>query len=799
MRESPTDFSAMPAAMQERRQWLVWRREGGEAGTKPRKVPYYVNARRRQGEQGSADDRENLATFGDALAALERMAADGLGFAFLPGDGLIGIDIDGAIDLETGEVSERCRSIIEACGSYTEFSPSGTGVHIIVQGECETFKNNRIGIEVFCGRQFFTCTGRTWPGAASEVRPVEEGTLRRLRVTVKGAARAADAPQASPRTADDAARRYCLAALDSAVGKVRAAGEGARNDTLNTEAFGLAQLLHTGGLSEAVLRAALTDAARAAGLADAEIQATLRSAVRAGLDSPRALPERRRPQVQTPAPSEAPSDGVQTPLVPDWPEPMLPGSVQTPEIQAEEVLPSWLGAMAAAVSTSTQTPSALATLLSLSVLGTVLQRRFEVEVLPGYREPGSIWTLVALPSGTRKTAVINALTAPLVHWEKLIRDRMRGEVARVTAARAVAKKRIERLLQDASKAKNDEEREAIRAEIQREEEGMPDEVRAPRLFTGDTTSERCQSLMVENGERIAVLSDEAGIFLIMAGVYSGGVASLDVFLQGHAGTAMRVDRAGRMAHLDRPALTFGLALQPGVLADVAGSRRFRDSGLLARFLFALPKSNVGRRDVRRHAPVPHEVASAYEVALMRLLEDVSVKAQAPRVLKLTAEARECWYQLAEEIEREQGDGGRYESFSDWTSKLPGAAARIALLLELAECGGDAPVVGLASMERAARLARLLIPHAQAAFGLLGTDAVDADAAAIVKWIQACELAEFKRSEAQKAMEGRFRSVDRLIKAMERLETCDVVRFFKRPNPGAPPSPMYRVNPKVHSR
>jgi len=184
----------------------------------------------------------------------------------------------------------------------------------------------------------------------------------------------------------------------------------------------------------------------------------------------------------------------------------------------------------------------------------------------------------------------------------------------------VAKKRIEKLTKDAVAADNDEARERIRKQIQEEEEAMPLELRAPRLFTGDVTAERLQALLVEHQERMAVLSDEAGIFLIMAGMYSGGIANLDVFLQGHAGTPMRVDRADRSAHIDKPALTFGLALQPGVLADVASSRRFRDSGLLARFLFALPQSNVGGRDVRRRSSIPKYISHEYERRIHDLLD-----------------------------------------------------------------------------------------------------------------------------------------------------------------------------------
>ena len=481
-----------------------------------------------------------------------------------------------------------------------------------------------------------------------------------------------------------------------------------------------------------------------------------------------------------------------------WPEMILPGQTPAPDIPAS-ILPTWLGAMVGAVADSTQTPPALATMMGLSVLATVLQRRFEVSPYgDDYTEPLALWTLTALPSGTRKTAVIKALTDPLLHWEKLQRDRMRAEIARVTSARAVAKKRIERLLAEAAKAKDSDEREEIRAEIQREEEAMPIEVRAPRLFTGDVTGERLQSMLVEYGERMAVLSDESGIFTNMAGLYSGGSANIDVYLQGHAGTALRVDRAGRAAHVDRPALSFGLALQPGVLGDVAGSPRFRASGLLARFLYAMPASNVGKRNVRRRVPIPDAVREDYDTCLSALLETVPGHPGKPRVLTMTDPALELWLDFSQEIEDHQGEGGRYEAIADWTSKLPGAVARVAALLELGEVGAGAEEVSQVAMERALDLGRLLIPHAQAAFGLLGTDAVDADADAVLKWVRANELQEFSRPQCQKALEGRFRNVDRLIKALQRLEQHHVMRGFNRTNKGARPTPMYRVNPKAHS-
>ena len=481
----------------------------------------------------------------------------------------------------------------------------------------------------------------------------------------------------------------------------------------------------------------------------------------------------------------------------EWPDPILPGRRDPPELSAD-LLPGWVGAMADAVAKSTQTPPALAVMVALAVLATTVQRRFEVAPFgDDYTEPLALWTLTALPSGTRKTAVINAMAGPLVAWEKLQRDRMRDEIAKATAARLVAKKCIERLLIDAGKAKDASERKAIEAEIKREELETPDELRAPRLFTGDCTAERMQGLLVEHGERMTVMSDEPGIFLIMAGIYSGGVANLDVWLQGHAGAPFRVDRGTRLAHVDKPALSMCLAIQPAVMAEVAGGGRMRGSGALARFLFAMPPSNVGQRDVRLHRPVPEPVRDEYQRRVHELLQGWGGDVTAPTPLRLAPDARECWLDLADKIEKLQGTGGKLEAIADWTSKLPGATARIAAVLALAEHGLQVREVPLASMERAVRLATLLVAHARTAFALLGADGVDADAAAVLKWAQAGVLLEFTRRECQKAMEGRFRSVERLKKATERLEAQDVLRERKRPNKGAPPTTYFQVNPKVH--
>lgn len=194
----------------ERRQWLLWRYEPGESPEKkPRKMPYYADGGRRFREQGSDRDRARLVSYAGVLAALGRRGADfdGAGFAFLPGDGLVGIDLDGVIDAESGEVSGECAGIVEACGSYTELSPSGKGLHIICARDDatfagldrDTFKSNKIGVEVFSGRQYFTFTGRAWPDGSRPLAVLGNAVARRLFEMVEAARRPAEgAPVAVP-------------------------------------------------------------------------------------------------------------------------------------------------------------------------------------------------------------------------------------------------------------------------------------------------------------------------------------------------------------------------------------------------------------------------------------------------------------------------------------------------------------------------------------------------------------------------------------------------------------------------
>ena len=479
-----------------------------------------------------------------------------------------------------------------------------------------------------------------------------------------------------------------------------------------------------------------------------------------------------------------------------WPEPSIPGALVTPDIPCD-ILPGIWREMAQSVSESTQTPPAMAVMATLGVLATVLQGRYEID-LKTHREVLAFWGLTISPSGTRKSAVMGEFQKPLLQWEKLLRDRMRRDIVRNEAVRATTLKRIEGLKQSAAKAKDDELK-AIRIEIENEEMALPDVIRAPLLFTEDTTPETMQRLVSDNKGRMAAISDEPGLFRILGGLYSKGGASLDIFLKGHVGSALKVERENRSVFVERPCISLSLMIQPDIVADLAGSNQFRASGLMARFCYAMPVSNVGTRDVRKRHIIPPMVREEYSQAVHGLLANYPPEPGVdthPTLLHLDDAAEEMFLDFAQEIENQMGEGGALDAVRDWTSKLPGATARVAALLELAAHGLSARIVSYESMYRALQLARLLLPHTRAAFGLLGADAVDADALAVLKWIKCNQLEGFTQREAHNKLQHRFKTADKLKKALDSLKTRDCIRAETKKQPNGRPTVFFAVNPGV---
>ena len=168
-REGFVKRSEIPTDLRERKAWVCWRLETRDG--RPTKVPYSPVT----GRRSSSTDPSTWATLDATLDAVD--AYSGLGIMF--SDGLMGIDLDHCRDKETGELTDWALSIVKEMDTYTEISPSGTGLHILFFGVKPEGKNKRAygdggEIEVYDRARYFTFTGEHLPGTPSTVEERQE-------------------------------------------------------------------------------------------------------------------------------------------------------------------------------------------------------------------------------------------------------------------------------------------------------------------------------------------------------------------------------------------------------------------------------------------------------------------------------------------------------------------------------------------------------------------------------------------------------------------------------------------------
>jgi putative DNA primase/helicase len=153
-------------------QFVCWREEvrAGE----PTKVPYSV-----AGGKASTTNPKTWAPLDAALSHAEEHGMSGVGFVFTEDDPFAGIDIDKCRDAETGEIEPWARKIVAAFDSYTEVSPSGTGLHIFVKATLPGPNNRKGPLEMYESGRYFTLTGEHLGGTPTEIHERQD-VLERL-------------------------------------------------------------------------------------------------------------------------------------------------------------------------------------------------------------------------------------------------------------------------------------------------------------------------------------------------------------------------------------------------------------------------------------------------------------------------------------------------------------------------------------------------------------------------------------------------------------------------------------------
>lgn len=161
----PADLRALP--------WVLWRAEPRWTATgqpdKPDKVPYRIADPTRR---ASHSDPATWGRFDDAVEAYaslvelppwqDRGPIAGTGCVLTTVAGITCIDLDHVL-ADEGQLDPRAEQIVRRCQSWTEVSPSGTGLHIFVLGTARrALKGTQI--EVYSTMRYIAVTGQQWPG-----------------------------------------------------------------------------------------------------------------------------------------------------------------------------------------------------------------------------------------------------------------------------------------------------------------------------------------------------------------------------------------------------------------------------------------------------------------------------------------------------------------------------------------------------------------------------------------------------------------------------------------------------------
>lgn len=490
---------------------------------------------------------------------------------------------------------------------------------------------------------------------------------------------------------------------------------------------------------------------------------------------------------------------MQEPSIHDWNPPL---SLEGKSLLSwpTDVFPELVEEFVKELSRSTETPIELGAMITLGVAAVTAQKKYCIQIKPGYCEPTNLWALVVLPPASRKSRVYSEITEPLRRWEMEQKKLYEPLIQATSSQHKTLEARLKELRIKASKAKENDEYLNFQKEIERLENEIPDIPACPQIWTGDITPEHLGTIMAINGDAMAIISDEGGIFDILSGLYSDGRANIDLFLQAHSGGSVRVERGSRPpVFLENALLSMGLTVQPEVMFSLCKNKKFRGRGLLGRFLYVIPNSNIGARTFEE-PPMNKQLSQQFQNLLWNILnhenavgEELNIK----HVLYLEPEAYQKWLDYAKTVERMMSEEvGYLNHITDWAGKLPGAIARIAALLHVMRYSHGKPwliKVSTNDMSAAIKIGHSLTNHALKAFDLFDETNTMQIVRCIYNWIKTEKFAAFTQRDCLR----KFRCYKKaeLRPALEVLIEYEIVRERETYSVGRP-SNMFVVNPHV---
>ncbi len=759
--------------------FCCWRYEDRDG--RRTKVPY-------QPASGHMARSNDPTGFTDFYAAVNVSGYDGIGIGIF--DGICAIDLDHCVT-DSGFYKQPADEIIEIMHSYTEFSPSGNGVHILFRADGFTYNtaqyyimNHTAGVEVYVSgatNKYVTVTGNRandydFGERTAELKIVLEKFMKRAEPDAKISAVNAINAVNSPSSPDFLLNLIKSSKNGASFFRLWSRCTDGYSSQSEADMALCSHLAFWTGRDAALM----DNMFRQSGLMRDKWDRAQSGTTYGAITIQKAIANCR--DVYTPKQEKPPFP----PIVP-----LTPKGSDLPAFPVD-ALPEVMKQYVSAVAEQSQTSPDMAAVIGLGVLAVCLQGKYKVEGMPGYFEPLSLYTVVIAAPGERKSSVMRSMTCYLYDYEQEFNNSMSADICRNQQERDSIKRQIaglEKKLERKSTPENEDELRRLQSVLA----SMP-ELKPVRFFADDCSSEALTSLLAENSGILSVISTEGGIFDIMAGRYSGKT-NIDVWLKGHCGDAIYVDRLSREPEcIPHPALSAILSIQPSVLDEIMSDATMTGRGLIARFLYASPPSRIGTRKFRTPA-ISEEISAAYRRLIFRLMA-LPVHEETP-ALTLSARAADVMTDYFEEHERYLvGEG---QAISDWASKYIGAILRIAGLLHGADMEPDEWVISSETVSRAIWIGKYFLAHSCYAYSMMGTDLTIQKANFVLAKLRKKGLKEVKRSELFQMCRGKFfKKTEELFPTLELLENHGYLRCDEpeRHSAGRPADVRIFVNPAM---
>ncbi len=679
------------------RQWVCWRSE--ERDAKLTKIPYSSLT----GARASSTDPDTWSGYSEAVAAYKERGYDGIGFVFTKEDDFVGVDLDRCLN-EAGEIEDWAQDIIDELDSYTEVSPSGTGVHILLRATLPDGRNRKGSVEIYSHGRYFTVSGRHLEGTPRTIEPRQEQILA-LRRRVLGEPAVTNShetagPVGGSNLSDQEVLRKAAAAENGE--KFRRLWAGDTSDyTSSSEAD---QAVRIDGLF------------RQSGLyRDKWERADYRNhTISRALDG---RTEFYRSALMVPIHLEG-TNTTNTDSGGDKEVIELPGAPRFPVDSLPESCRRFLKEAATSISCA---PDLVAVPL-LGLLSAGIGNSRQVQLKRGWKESAALFAVVVAEPGDKKTPAQKGALAPL--WQ--------------------AQKRLKTEYQAEHEVFEEELRhwEVERKVAGQEAEPAPAKPKEPLLksvVVDDVTVERLADILDENPRGVTSAQDELSGWVLAMNQYKAGGKGADrqFWLRVWSNAPVKVDRKSRKvpAIIAEPWVSVVGSIQPEILPELHIGR---NDGMLDRFLYSYPEPlRAKHTDEKVSAAAEHAVLELYE-KLANLEMPECDGEPFPSTVPMTKEAWEVFKELADELSEEAHALGFPRRLRGAWSKLEAYLGRLSLILALCRVveSDEREQVEARDVFAASVLVNYFKAYARRVFGgLHGADPLDSLAAALKVFLQ----------------------------------------------------------------